>query len=148
MSIICVFCSHCWRLAYPWRGLPHVGGGAGGTRWGAGHHLIDQPCVEVRTCSVHQGLVEGGLRRGVEVPLCPLLKPLVPRLEWLVWGQPLFGGGLSPRGDTGLWGASSGHGNSRLVHVTVVVSHYQHHRESFKSWAFAVHVQELFLKRH
>lgn len=44
------------------------------------------PCVEVRTCSVDQGLVEVGLRWGVEVPLCPLLKPLVPHLECLVWG--------------------------------------------------------------
>lgn len=39
---------------------------------------------------------------GVEVPLCPLLEPLVPHPERLAWGQPSFRGGLSPEGDSGL----------------------------------------------
>ena len=103
--------------------------------------------IRVSACFLSKGWWRLGWDRGGGGgPVSPLLEPLVPHPECLVWDQPPFEGGLSPGGDTGLWGVSLGHENNRSVHVTIVISCYPHHRESFKSWAFAEHVQELFLK--
>lgn len=98
MPIIHVLCKFCWSSAHPLLGFPHVGGGAGAV---SAHQPMGQLTPGCELGSQLPLFSSGCWSLGGTEGLCPLLEPPATHTEYLLWAQPLFGGGLSPGGDVG-----------------------------------------------